>query len=71
MPVDWQTSEPKAARTLGTEWIKSRTSVGLVVSSVVIPEERNLLLNAEHPDLLLRVQILGPQLFEWDPRLFH
>lgn len=49
----------------------SRSSVGLIVRSVVIPEERNLILNAEHPDLGLCVQILGPQLFEWDPRRFR
>ncbi|MBV9157064.1 MAG: RES domain-containing protein [Acidobacteriaceae bacterium] len=71
MPTDWRASEPEGARTLGTEWINSRSSIGLVVPSVVIPEERNLLLNAGHPDFVLRVKILGTQLFVWDPRLFH
>jgi hypothetical protein len=33
--------------------------------SVVIPEERNLLLNPEHPAFKWRVQILGPEIFEW------
>ena len=71
MPVDWRGLEPHNARTLGTEWMTSKLSVGLVVPSVVIPEEHNLLLNAGHPDFALCVQILGPQMFEWDPRLFH
>jgi RES domain-containing protein len=71
IPVDWRGMEPRQARTLGTEWIKSESSVALVVPSVVIPDERNVLLNPAHPDFTLSVRILGPWIFEWDPRLFH
>ena len=70
VPADWREIEPVRARTVGTEWIKSQSSAGLVVPSVVIPEERNLLLNPEHPDFQSGVRIVGPQPFEWDPRLF-
>lgn len=71
IPVDWRRTQPEGARRVGTQWMTSHSSVGLIVPSVVIPEERNLILNAEHPDFAPRVQILGPQMFEWDPRLFH
>jgi RES domain-containing protein len=70
-PPDWRETEPREARTLGTEWMNSRSSVALAIPSVVIPEERNLLLNPEHADFALHVHILGPQPFEWDQRLFH
>ena len=71
IPVDWRGLQPRDVRTFGTEWMKNQASVGLVVPSVVIPEECNLLLNPEHPDFKFCVQILGPQMFEWDARLFH
>jgi RES domain-containing protein len=67
LPADWKMSEPSAARYLGTAWIKT---LALVIPSVVIPEEHNLLLNPEHPDFP-RVRISGPHPFEFDPRLFH
>lgn len=70
VPADWREIEPVQAGTVGTEWMKSQSSAGLVVPSVVIPEERNLLLNPEHPDFQSGVRIVGPQPFEWDPRLF-
>lgn len=71
IPPDWRAAEPRGARTFGTEWINSTSSVGLVVPSVVIPEENNVILNPAHPNFSSHVQILGPQLFEWDSRLFH
>ena len=30
MPVDWRGTEPEGARAFGTEWLKRRSSVGLV-----------------------------------------
>ena len=50
IPVDWREIEPVHARTVGAEWMKSWSSVGLIVPSVVIPDERNLLINPELPD---------------------
>lgn len=41
--------------------MKSQSSVGLVVPSVVIPEERNLLINPEPLDFQSCVRIVGPQ----------
>lgn len=71
LPADWRRAEPFDARTMGTEWTISYRSVGLIVPSVVIPEECNLLLNPEHPDFQSSTKIVGPLAFEWDPRLFH
>ncbi len=49
--VGWD-AEP-AGRTsinLGSDWVRSRTSALLIVPSVIVPEELNVLINPEHPD---------------------
>ena len=66
---DWREAEPSQARDFGSEWMRSRRSLALLVPSVVIPEEHNLLLNPEHPGFS-QLRILGPRRFEFDQRLF-
>ena len=39
-----------ASAKLGSAWYQAGKSVFLVVPSVVVPEERNVLINAKHPD---------------------
>jgi RES domain-containing protein len=50
LPVGWD-ARP-ASRTsigFGTDWVRSRRSPLLVVPSVIVPEERNVLVNPQHP----------------------
>ena len=54
---------------LGARWYASATTVGLVVPSVIVAEENNLLLNPAHPDFS-RLRIASPRPFRLDPRLF-
>ncbi len=70
LPRDWTLAEPTEARTVGSEWMKSRRSAALLVPSVVIPQELNLLLNPEHSEFS-QVQVIGPEAFQFDPRLFR
>jgi RES domain-containing protein len=70
LPADWTSAVPQDARTFGTEWMKSRRSIALLVPSFVIRQELNLLLNAEHSEFL-RVRVTGPQPFKFDSRLFR
>jgi RES domain-containing protein len=53
---------------LGSQWFRSGKTVGLLVPSVVVHEERNLLLNPEHRDFP-RLSILNAQPFRFDSRL--
>ena len=69
-PQGWRATEAAASRTFGTKWMQSRRSLALTVPSVVIPEERNLLLNSEHV-AFASIQVDGPRSFHFDPRLFH
>ena len=58
-----------AAQTVqvGANWYDYGRAVGLSVPSVVMPEERNLLLNPSHPDFE-RIRALPAKPFLFDPR---
>ena len=53
---------------IGSRWFQAAKTVGLLVPSIVVSEERNLLLNPSHRDFPL-LQIREAQPFRFDPRL--
>jgi len=55
-------------RTLGDEWLASKSTALMRVPSVIVPETFNVLLNPEHPDAA-RIQVLWYQEYPWDMRL--
>ncbi|MDP1734447.1 MAG: RES family NAD+ phosphorylase [Sulfuritalea sp.] len=51
LPVTWVVEPPGAATTdCGDAWLASNSSALLVVPSVIIHEESNVLINPLHPD---------------------
>jgi RES domain-containing protein len=51
LPEDWQSSPPRSStQKLGHQWIESGTSAVLKVPSVIVPQERNYLINLAHPE---------------------
>jgi RES domain-containing protein len=54
---------------IGANWYDSGRAVGLLVPSVIVPEEHNLLLNPGHPDFE-RITARPARSFRFDPRLF-
>ena len=69
LPSNWKTDPgPPALRKIGDEWVLAGSSVALRVPSILIPDERNVLLNPAHPDFR-RVTIGKPVAFTVDPRL--
>lgn len=69
LPADW--NHPKRsdhARAYGREWASSRRSLALAVPSVSVPQERNVLVNPEHP-AFARLALGGPSPFSFDQRL--
>ncbi len=51
LPADWRTEPPGVgAMRFGDAWVRSERSAVLAVPSVLIPEERNFLLNPLHRD---------------------
>ncbi|MEO8134751.1 MAG: RES domain-containing protein [Betaproteobacteria bacterium] len=53
----------------GTAWLRSAAGVALVVPSVVLRQESNILLNPAHPDFS-RVKAAIAERMMYDPRLF-
>lgn len=55
---------------IGTQWLRSNQSIALGVPSVVIPLERNLILNPNHPRFS-EVKAIDVIPFFFDPRIFQ
>lgn len=53
---------------IGSQWCQAAKTVGLLVPSIVVPEERNLLLNPSHRDFP-RLHVREAQQFRIDARL--
>src|SRR5438128_1404189 len=69
LPPDWDANEPRnTTRDIGTHWAKGLTTAVLSVPSVVIPRERNYILNPAHPDFA-RLRFSSPEPFYFDDRL--
>jgi len=69
LPANW--SGPvatKKTRDIGTSWAKSGATAVLSVPSVVVPNERNYLLNPAHPDFS-KIRFSAPKPFVFDKRL--
>ena len=50
LPEDWRARpSSEGARRTGDAWLTAQASVALSVPSVIVPAERNLLLNPTHP----------------------
>ena len=49
LPGDW-TTDLRATRALGTEWLRSNGAVLLQIPSAIVPSTRNFLFNPLHPD---------------------
>jgi RES domain-containing protein len=69
LPADWRMRPGSpGARAVGDAWLTQRASVALSVPSVLVPQERNLLLDPEHPRFD-EVRVEGPEDFRFDERL--
>jgi RES domain-containing protein len=66
--VDVSPRTGRLARDIGSGWYASGRTVGLLVPSVVVAEENNLLLNPRHPQFE-QIKPSAPKPFRFDPRL--
>lgn len=69
LPENWRAQpSSRAAQVFGANWLRTGTNLALQVPSVVIPEEKSLLLNPFHP--LMSELVPGTPLpFSFDSRL--
>jgi RES domain-containing protein len=70
LPKNWRRyPAPETLKDIGTAWTAKTSTVILAVPSVMIPEERNYLLNPAHRDFK-RIRIHKPTPFRFDPRMW-
>jgi RES domain-containing protein len=67
LPANWRQDE-SATRRIGGQWRSRGSACLLAVPSAILPEERNFVLNPEHPDAKL-LRLVGKRRFAFDPRL--
>lgn len=69
LPADWN-SAPSVASTqyFGSDWLQNGTELAMIVPSILIPEESNLVLNPRHSDYL-QVTLQIKRAFTFDTRL--
>jgi RES domain-containing protein len=70
LPADWRAIDNLACRDLGSAWAASRRSLALLVPSIVVQGDSNLLLNPAHPEFGA-VALSEPIPFHFDPRMFR
>ena len=69
LPPNWSRPiPPKKTQDLGTDWVKRAATAVLSVPSVIVPSERNYLLDPAHPDFA-RIRFLPPRPFRFDRRI--
>lgn len=69
-PAQWQKPEYLSwFRQQGDTWLKQQTSLALIVPSVIVSEETNILLNPQHPEMK-KVKLAEIKPFIFDNRLF-
>ncbi|HWZ87139.1 MAG TPA: RES domain-containing protein [Thermoanaerobaculia bacterium] len=69
LPRDWRRyPAPEALAKFGSDWLEQRETAVLSVPSAVVPRERNVLLNPDHPEFR-KVRVAAPEAFSFDPRL--
>ncbi|MEX1048535.1 MAG: RES family NAD+ phosphorylase [Akkermansiaceae bacterium] len=69
LPAGWRDQPSSlAAQRHGSRWIRDYGKLGLLLPSVIIPEEGVLLLNSRHPDMR-GLKVSKPRAFDFDPRL--
>lgn len=69
LPADWQSiPHNSATQEVGRRWLISGTSAVLSVPSVVMPAERNYILNPRHPNFA-KIVLVDNQPFSFDFRL--
>lgn len=70
LPKNWRDHPaPPETEEFGTEWLLKRSAAVLLVPSVIVPGESNLLINPSHPDFS-RIKIAERKPFAFDARMW-
>ncbi len=70
LPSNWKQVESPATQAIGAAWAQSRRSLVLMVPSVVVPGEWNVIVNPRHADAG-KIRIVETTPFRFDTRMFR
>ncbi len=69
LPDGWRDQPSSAgARRFGAAWLAKEGELAMAMPSVIVPQERTLLVNPRHP-AAVKLKGLGSERFVFDPRL--
>lgn len=70
LPTRWRAEPPEEpSMRYGSAWVRRGRTAVLEVPSVIVPSEKNYLLNPDHPNFA-RLRVGRPTRFVFDPRLW-
>lgn len=70
LPNGWRSSPaPDACKDLGSTWAWSQRALTLIVPSIIVPQETNILISVDHP-LYKRVKVSSTEEFVFDERMW-
>ena len=70
LPDDWRTfPAPDVCKEIGTRWAREQRSLALLVPSIIVPQEHNVLISCDHP-MFNSVRVASTHDFAFDPRLW-
>jgi RES domain-containing protein len=69
LPSDFSSEQAeRRCRELGDGWLTAQEHLICIVPSVIVPQERNVMINPAHP-LMVEIKIVSTERFRFDPRL--
>jgi len=69
LPDNWSDfTQLNYTQMIGDIWLSGMSSAVLSVPSAIIPQERNFLINMQHPDFQ-KIKLLQVEDFDFDPRI--
>ncbi len=70
LPQNWRSIQGyPGLQQIGSDWYQLNKSLLLEVPSVLIPSEKNILINTRHPGFQEKVNLIKTENFSWDQRL--
>ncbi|WDY59640.1 RES family NAD+ phosphorylase [Pseudomonas sp. PSKL.D1] len=70
LPEGWASlPADRPSMAFGTAWLKSNSHLGLIIPSAILPLERNIVINPDHP-AVKQVKVVEIYDFMYDARMF-
>lgn len=65
----WDVTNDSDSKDYGDKWLEEKRSLILIVPSIIIPQEKNFIINPNHLEFK-KLKASRPKALDWDERLF-